>query len=604
MVVDINLIKQKYYSVINLEKLRSSNESQKQTLLNDFSHHLKMDAQEQLSSCVNELKHGLSSNNEYSLFKNREGSLWKRTVPESAALAMTGTVYKLFGSRLLNDCGQLDKDLLEMAMQMVYGKDMVTKSGEILIDAQLNKEGVLQSKHYLLDVGEIKNNYDIDLFVNTSSVNQTYLHDKSISDITILYDTLDNVPSVVAECTGKNNQFKVEATSPQERREKIQKMCDDMRNNAFMFDHTTKTAGNIEHRLQLKFLVDSRPSITNKYPAGEVGSDILDLPVNVWQAQFNININSAVEKVSTIILCAVQQDQYAARQVMGGIMKNLPKNNKPKTVLLDLRFLSAIKQMVVSGSEKPLFVKHTEMIREACEELSQPVEYIPLHCEAHSHRSVAFAKTVAAPIMATGVGAALMYATSSGPYYARSMSSSPEIEMVKSRMAALFNQMDNVAREKYLPIFRKWNEMVGELNYERNSVPFASLTNILATAINQSHNGDTNVVVMMGCKSAKDRTTSVVLGNSLLQTLIEKRLAEHTTIETLFDKEGYFSCESLTTEELVMLKDLFDIRILHIANKFNVGLEGNINTDVLQDSFFKNVDFIHKSNAYTGSMSN
>lgn len=109
---------------------------------------------------------------------------------------------------------------------------------------------------------------------------------------------------------------------------------------------------------------------------------------------------------------------------------------------------------------------------------------------------------------------------------------------------------------------------------------------------------------MMGCKSAKDRTTSVVLGNSLLQTLIEKRLAEHTTIETLFDKEGYFSCESLTTEELVMLKDLFDIRILHIANKFNVGLEGNINTDVLQDSFFKNVDFIHKSNAYTGSMSN
>ncbi|WP_236565892.1 hypothetical protein [Escherichia albertii] len=62
MVVDINLIKQKYYSVINLEKLRSSNESQKQTLLNDFSHRLKMDAQEQLSSCVNELKHGLSSN--------------------------------------------------------------------------------------------------------------------------------------------------------------------------------------------------------------------------------------------------------------------------------------------------------------------------------------------------------------------------------------------------------------------------------------------------------------------------------------------------------------------------------------------------------------
>ncbi|WP_347155773.1 hypothetical protein, partial [Phocaeicola vulgatus] len=64
----------------------------------------------------------------------------------SAALAMTGTVYKLFGSRLLNARNQLDKNLLEMAMQMVYGKDMVTKSGDILIDIQLNKDGSLQSK--------------------------------------------------------------------------------------------------------------------------------------------------------------------------------------------------------------------------------------------------------------------------------------------------------------------------------------------------------------------------------------------------------------------------------------------------------------------------
>ncbi|EHU66078.1 hypothetical protein ECDEC4C_5048 [Escherichia coli DEC4C] len=60
------------------------------------------------------------------------------------------------------------------------------------------------------------------------------------------------------------------------------------------------------------------------------------------------------------------------------------------------------------------------------------MEYVPLACEAHSHRSVALAKTVAAPIMATGVGAALMYATSSGPYYAQSLSGSPDIEMIKN----------------------------------------------------------------------------------------------------------------------------------------------------------------------------
>lgn len=49
-----------------------SNESPKQTLLNDFSHRLKMEGEEQLCDCVNELKLGLSSNNKYDLFKNKK----------------------------------------------------------------------------------------------------------------------------------------------------------------------------------------------------------------------------------------------------------------------------------------------------------------------------------------------------------------------------------------------------------------------------------------------------------------------------------------------------------------------------------------------------
>ncbi|WP_460996931.1 hypothetical protein, partial [Staphylococcus aureus] len=103
-------------------------------------------------------------------------------------------------------------------------------------------------------------------------------------------------------------------------------------------------------------------------------------------------------------------------------------------------------------------------------------------------------------------------------------------------------------------------------------------------------------------KSAKDRTISIVLGNSMLQTLFEKRLADDREIENLVDQQGYFNCDSLTAEELMILKDLFDIRVLHVSNKFNVGLQGNINTDVLQDSFFKNVDFIHESSSYTVGM--
>ncbi|MGS5647701.1 hypothetical protein ACVEOD_23220, partial [Escherichia coli] len=83
------------------------------------------------------------------------------------------------------------KTLLEMRIQMVIGKDMVTKSGDILIDLQLNKDGSLQSKHYTLDVGEVINSYNIDLFVNASRFNQTYLHDKKPGDVISLYGTLD-----------------------------------------------------------------------------------------------------------------------------------------------------------------------------------------------------------------------------------------------------------------------------------------------------------------------------------------------------------------------------------------------------------------------------
>ncbi len=99
-----------------------------------------MEGEEQLCDCVNELKLGLSSNNKYDLFKNKETSLWERKVPESAALAMTGTVYKLFGSRLLNARDHLDKYLLDMA-----SKDLGQRYGDKVrrynVDLQLNKDG-------------------------------------------------------------------------------------------------------------------------------------------------------------------------------------------------------------------------------------------------------------------------------------------------------------------------------------------------------------------------------------------------------------------------------------------------------------------------------
>ena len=51
MVANINLIQQESYSVVNLEKQLSRT-------VNDFSHRLKMEGEEQLFHCVNELKYG------------------------------------------------------------------------------------------------------------------------------------------------------------------------------------------------------------------------------------------------------------------------------------------------------------------------------------------------------------------------------------------------------------------------------------------------------------------------------------------------------------------------------------------------------------------
>ncbi|HCS2886526.1 TPA: hypothetical protein OQU72_004275, partial [Shigella flexneri] len=95
--------------------------------------------------------------------------------------------------------------------------------------------------------------------MNASSINQTYLHDKNPGDVISLYGTLDNIPLVVKECTGKNHQINVKAKLPQERSEKVEDMCERMKGGISMFNHTTKTADNIEHNLQLSFLVGSRP---------------------------------------------------------------------------------------------------------------------------------------------------------------------------------------------------------------------------------------------------------------------------------------------------------------------------------------------------------
>ena len=50
--------------------------------------------------------------------------------------------------------------------------------------------------------------------------------------------------------------------------------------------------------------------------------------------------------------------------------------------------------------------------------------------------------------------------------------------------------------------------------HERHAITFATLSTILADVI--SEHSDTDIELIIGCKSAKDRSTSVVAGINLL----------------------------------------------------------------------------------------
>ena len=82
-----------------------------------------------------------------------------------------------------------------------------------------------------------------------------------------------------------------------------------------------------------------------------------------------------------------------------------------------------------------------------------------------------------------------MYATSSGPYYAQSLSGSPDIEMIKNRGPLVHPVRMLLCANKYRPAFDKWNELVDKLNHEKKKYKIAVCVfaaTILATAINEN----------------------------------------------------------------------------------------------------------------------
>ena len=285
----------------------------------------------------------------------------------------------------------------------------------------------------------------------------------------------------------------------------------------------------------------------------------------------------------------------------------------------------------MKGNEQKIYDGHTLAMQAATDEMNNDraiagrnqVKYLSIHSEAHSQADATFAKVVAPVVMVglaatavvsavglitplapvaggTGAGAVVALGATARVYNPSTLSDDAEIIALCSEVEELFKNLPLEIKNKYRPVFDKWRSLLSELHHERHAITFATLSTILADVI--SEHSDTDIELIIGCKSAKDRSTSVVAGINLLYPLIMDELKkEDSNIGRFFSSDGYFNPNNLTAEETRSMKDCYDIRLFHSANKVNTGVEANISSNLFINSFFKNVDFIHTESWYQRS---
>jgi hypothetical protein len=146
--------------------------------------------------------------------------------------------------------------------------------------------------------------------------------------------------------------------------------------------------------------------------------------------------------------------------------------------------------------------------------------------------------------------------------------------------------------------------LLKDTNVRRHAIPIATLHTLLVSFLNNPENyvtpadADTHFVYTLDCKTAKDRTTSVLAGVKALMPIMLRRYVIYgndptkLSLANVLDVENRLDWNKLDRAERTIIRKSIDPKMFTVGNENMYGIPTNISTGVFESSFFANVPFI------------
>jgi hypothetical protein len=542
------------------------------------------------------------------LFENRTS--WNKKCTESGSLALVAFALMTFGDRILDESGDnIDKDKLELALNMLFGKDMPSIGSQVMKYAsrmRLSKDRntpndytLFSNSGYQITVthrGEVVK--DFEPLINAQNVNGTYFQKAPRQSVENFFSSDIGCPTYFMKMYENLDSPKAKI-DPDNPAPSIKAMCNAMKATVTIYDNTTRTTDSndveTEDSVRLQFLTDSAPTKIrdhrNTLRQANQNKALNELPLNTYRAF--LRHKTGETNVRSHITCSGAQfsgtegeNIHSAKKVIKATVDS--ENQKRKVLVADIRLLAGNTRF---GNERSKYDRHTEAMTSACKNYAtdrqgegdriggqKKVTYIPVWQETHgkwlTQGHTRSSHELTEPTIGDDKPGTLPHA-----------------------VAGLFDQLPPPYKNKYRPIYSQWRALYEQRNENNNAIQFATMTSILSDAFNEAT--DTQVELMLGCKSAKDRTPSVLAGVALLKPLIQSEI-EKPVDERRLDRffTPHFDYDALTPDEQMHFKKQFDLSLLQSVSKFNTGAATNVNTYVLKE-YFKDVPFIQECDAET-----
>lgn len=372
--------------------------------------------------------------------------------------------------------------------------------------------------------------------------------------------------------------------------------------------HDMMTAGRVFYdrevggaRMTLSYPCASNSVLLNKAPEAEldaIGARILD-PIHFYRMSFRytepgttdvetvdafccaalggmkFHKESSVEQARRILQTMFPSRVSAASAVPFAASADAVRYpgmgaGQDEELLVDLRFL---RMFDWGGANDPkLFIDHQNTLQIAAEEMGVQVFSIFCHVASDAREEMAHPLSKSPPPVAREMLAELT-------------------DVLRER----FERLDEEQKRIYRPFFTKWLELSQGLTHLDNAIPFASLTLILQRVL--------NFKVLMGCRSAKDRTGAIIMGANMFLSLLLSEIIRNrgvwTDVSSFFrTKDGRLNWLALSAEQRMLLTLLYDEKLLHIFNFINLGVWTNVGPDTLL-RFFAQVPCVAESQPRT-----